>query len=283
MDLLQAFSLGVLQGITEFLPISSSGHLVIGEWFFGLKVADLKSFDVALHIGSLLAIFVYFRKDVWGLLKAFVRLFSGKFDGEYAKLILFIVIGTLPAVFAGLLLEERIDAIFRNIYAIGISMMVVGVIFIIGEWAHKKMAKESTELTLKKVLIIGVAQAIALIPGVSRSGSTIIAGLFQGIRRESAARFSFLLGMPAILGAGILTAIKSSESAGVAIDTGTMVFGASISFIFSLLSVWFLMKFLKKHTLLVFAIYLIAVGSFVLYQATFEALPPVDENFVLAP
>lgn len=283
MDLFQAFSLGVLQGITEFLPISSSGHLVIGEWFFNLGVADLKSFDVALHIGSLLAIFVYFRKDILELLRAFFRMFTGKFDGEYAKLILFIVVGTLPAVFAGLFLEEKIDEIFRNIYAIGISMIVVGVIFIFGEWAHKKLHNSSTSMTVQKALIIGVAQAIALIPGISRSGSTIVAGLFQGIKRESAARFSFLLGMPAILGAGILTAIKSSEGAGVAIDTGTMAFGAFISFIFSLLSVWFLMKFLKKHTLLVFAIYLIVVGSFVLYQATFEALPPVDENFVLAP
>lgn len=262
MDFLHAFVLGVLQGITEFLPISSSGHLVIGEWFFGLKVDSLKSFDVALHIGSLLAIFVYFRKDVWGLLKAFVRLFGGKFDGEYAKLILFIIVGTLPAVFAGLLLEEQIDAVFRNINMIGISMMVVGVIFVIGEWAHKKMAKESTGLTLKKVLIIGIAQAVALIPGISRSGSTIVAGLFQGTARDSAARFSFLLGMPAILGAGILTALKSSG--GLSISFDLMFFGAFVSFVFSLLSVWFLMKFLKKHTLLVFAIYLIVVGSFVL-------------------
>lgn len=281
MDLLQAFSLGVLQGITEFLPISSSGHLVIGEWFFNLGVADLKSFDVALHIGSLLAIFVYFRKDILELLRAFFRMFTGKFDGEYAKLILFIVVGTLPAVFAGLLLEEKIDEIFRNIYAIGISMIVVGFIFIIGEWAHKKLPNSSTSMTVQKALIIGVAQAIALIPGVSRSGSTIVAGLFQGIKRESAARFSFLLGMPAILGAGMLTAIKSSGEMSLGFDL--MFFGAFISFIFSLLSVWFLMKFLKKHTLLVFAIYLIVVGSFVLYEATFELLPPVDENFILAP
>lgn len=281
MDLFQAFVLGVLQGVTEFLPISSSGHLVIGEWVFGLKVDGLKSFDVALHIGSLLAIFVYFRNDVWGLLKAFARLFGGKFDGEYAKLILFIVIGTLPAVFAGLFLEKQIDAVFRNINMIGISMMVVGVIFVIGEWVHKKVAKESDELTLKKVLVIGIAQAVALIPGVSRSGSTIVAGLFQGTARESAARFSFLLGMPAILGAGILTALKSSGGASISFDL--MFFGAFVSFVFSLLSVWFLMKFLKKHTLLVFAIYLIVVGSFVLYQATFDALPPVDASFVPAP
>lgn len=266
MDLFQAFVLGALQGITEFLPISSSGHLVIGEWFLGLKVYGLKSFDVALHIGSLLAIFVYFRKDLVGLIKAFFRLFIGKFDGEYAKLILFIFVGTLPAVFAGLFLEDQIDGIFRNIFAIGVAMIVVGLIFIVGEWVHKKMAVGSTEMTLRKALFIGIAQAVALIPGVSRSGSTIVMGLFQGVGRESAARFSFLLGMPAILGAGILALFKASD--GVSVEFMPMLLGAVTSFVFSLLSVWFLMKFLKKHSLVVFALYLLIIGSFVLYQSS---------------
>ncbi|MBT4917076.1 undecaprenyl-diphosphatase UppP [Candidatus Peregrinibacteria bacterium] len=263
MEWFEALILGVLQGITEFLPISSSGHLVLGEHFLGLEMESLKTFDVLVHVGTLLAIIVYFWKDFIGLLKAFFGLFLGKFDGEYVKLIGFIVIGTIPAVFLGLFGGDAIDSVFRDVKMVGLMMLLVGVVFILGEYVNKRVKK--SELTWWKAIIIGLAQALALIPGVSRSGSTIVMGLFNGIEREKAARFSFLLGMPAIAGAGLLTTLDLFKGGGgisgdASISWIVLLVGFVSAFLAGLLSVSFLMKFLKKHTLLVFAVYLIILG-----------------------
>lgn len=259
----EALILGVLQGITEFLPISSSGHLVLGEHFLGLDMEGLKSFDVLVHVGTLLAIIVYFWKDFIGLLKAFFMFFVGKIDKEYGKLVGFIVIGTIPAVFLGLFGGDFIDSVFRDVKMVGLMMLLVGVVFILGEYVNKKVKK--SDLNWWKVIIIGCAQALALIPGVSRSGSTIVAGLFNGVEREKAARFSFLLGMPVIAGAGLLTLLSIPQTGGwgsnvEVMPSEVMIIGLLSSFIAGLVSVALLMKFLKKHTLLVFAVYLILVG-----------------------
>lgn len=258
MSWLDALILGALQGVTEFLPISSSGHLILGEHFLELNVDMLKSFDVTVHVATLLAILVYFWKDVWELLKAFGRFFVGKFDGPYAQLILFIVIGTVPAVLVGIFAEDWIDSVFRNPKSVGGWMFVIGLVFMLGEFVNKR--KKRSGMTWWKAIIIGMAQAVALIPGVSRSGSTIVAGLFQGIDRSAAARFSFLLGIPAIAGAGLLTGLSAAENGGVGVEMTPLIIGFLSSFVFGIFSVWFLMRFLKKHTLTIFAVYLIAVG-----------------------
>ncbi len=265
--------LGILQGITEFLPISSSGHLVLGEHFLGLNVQSLKSFDVVVHMGTLLAILVYFWRDVKGM---FLALFKAKTEDPYFRLIGLIIIGTIPAVFVGLYGENFLDEHFRNVKSVGMWMMILGVLFLLGEFAYKKPTKkmnkiidifkpgssetkEISGLRWYNVIIIGCAQAIALIPGVSRSGSTIVAGLFQGINRSAAARFSFLLGIPAIAGAGLLTGLKLSGDA-AKIEYLPLSIGFLSSFVFGLLAVHFLMKFLKTHTLSIFAVYLLILG-----------------------
>jgi len=258
MDLLNAFLLGAVQGVTEFLPISSSGHLVLGEAFLGLDVANLKSFDVVVHMASLLAIVVYFWKDVLGLINAFLGLFIGSRKNEYTSLVWFIIIGTIPAVIVGFTLEDYIDSAFRNVAAVGMFMMLIGVLFLLGEMVNKRVSK--SKLNHKNTFIIGLAQACALIPGISRSGSTIVAGLFQGVDRSAAARFSFLLGIPAILGAGLLTGIKVFQSGVLDVPFASLMTGFLASFVFGLVSIWGLMKFLKKHTLVVFAVYLIGIG-----------------------
>ena len=289
MQWIDALILGILQGLTEFLPISSSGHLVLGEKFLDLNVAMLKSFDVMVHMGTLMAIFVYFRKDLKGMLDVFWKALRGKFnkDDKYAKLIFYIIIGTLPAVFVGLFLEDWIDNTFRNVQAVSLLMACVGVIFVLGEFVYTKVHKSATlkqkfqegvdevldatlpegyesveirGLNWKKALVIGLAQAVAILPGVSRSGSTIVAGLFQGIKREHCARFSFLLAIPAILGAGILTAVKNGGELSKNVDALPLLIGFISSFAVGLLAISFLMKFLKKHSLRVFAVYLILVG-----------------------
>ncbi len=258
MTLLNAIILGILQGITEFLPISSSGHLVLGEELLGMNVEALKVFDVVVHMGSLLAILIYFRSDIWMMIQSLGKFLTGKWKDPYVKLIAFILIGTIPAVIVGFTLEDIIDGAFRNVNAVAIWMMVIGLLFFIGEWKHDK--EKISEITLWKSLFIGCAQAMALIPGISRSGSTIVAGLFQGINRVDAARFSFLLGIPAIAGAGLLTALKIPENGGLHMEILPLVCGFISSFIFGLLSVHFLMKFLKKHSLRIFALYLILLG-----------------------
>lgn len=261
MSLWDALILGVLQGITEFLPISSSGHLIIFEKLLGLRVEMLKSFDVAVHMGTLAAILIYFRRDILGLLKAVPGLFCPycRQDNEYGKLILYIIIGTFPAVAAGVFLGDWIDFVFRDAGMVASAMIVVGIIFFAGEFVGKKLRKG--KLVWWKALFIGLAQAVALIPGVSRSGSTIVTGLFQGISRENSARFSFLLGAPVIFGAGIFTALKSGVS-----DTEALpvLVGFSVSALAGFFAISFLMKFLKKHSLNWFGIYLLIVGFAVL-------------------
>lgn len=263
MTFLDALILGIVQGITEFLPISSSGHLVLAESVLGLDVEALKSFDVAVHIGTLAAIIIYFWKDFVGLIMGFLSWigFGRKSDKhkEYQKLIGYIVLATIPAVIIGLFFGDAIDYLFRNPMYVGLFMIIIAEVFIIAEGVLKKYKKE-TKIKLGHALIIGLAQAAALIPGVSRSGSTIAAGIFQGVSREKAARFSFLLAMPAIFGAGLLTLVKEMRSDGFSVEAMPMIVGFIASVAAGFGAVYFLMKFLKNHTLKVFSVYLFVVG-----------------------
>ncbi len=275
MDLFDAFLLGALQGITEFLPISSSGHLVLLEDFLGLNVEQLLSFDVIVHMGTLLAVFIYFWKDIWKMIKTIFNLFVGKLDMKdpYTKLILFIIIGSVPAVAAGLLLGDYITEVFRDTRSVAFMMLGLAIVFLFAEWVSKKKYQkiEGKKLNWWMALIIGCAQALALIPGISRSGSTIVAGLFQGVSRQDAARFSFLLGIPVILGAGLFTFmdIQSIDPTSQLVSNGSLMVGFLSSFVFGIASVSFLMAYLKKHTLMVFSIYLFGLSLFVLFQTSF--------------
>ena len=255
MSIWESLLLGVLQGISEFLPISSSGHLVLGQSLLGLDVAELKSFDVMVHLGSLLAILLYFRNDVLELLKGLLKLLKGKFEDEYVKLIGLISLATIPAVFAGLFLGDTIDYWFRNVTAVALWMVTIGVIFLLGE----KLSDQKEKNNWWRSVLIGCAQAFALIPGISRSGSTIVMGLFTGMKREDAARFSFLLGIPAILGAGVLTFKDGFSEVGI-VSPEIMAVGFVSSAVAGYISVSFLMRFLRSNGLNVFAYYLIFIG-----------------------
>ncbi len=243
MTILQAIFLGIIQGITEFLPISSSGHLVLAETALNLEVETLKSFDVALHVGSLLAILIYFRKTILEILTK---------DHKYIWLLL---IGTVPAVIAGFTLEDYIDQIFRGTLAVGIVMIITGGYFLLAE--KLKLQATSYKLQTKHAVLIGISQMFALIPGVSRSGSTIATGVLTGIERVKAAEFSFLLGSIAIAGAGLLTALDVES---IDVKTSSLVAGFLASAIASYFAIKFLMHFFKKNTLRPFAYYLFAIG-----------------------
>ena len=262
MTILEALILGIVQGVTEFLPISSSGHLVLGEELLGLEVANLKAFDVVVHLGSLLAILGYFWRDVWGMILALI---GRSKDSEYGILIKMIILGTVPAVIVGLFFEDVIDGWFRNVLAVGVWMTIIGGYFCFAEWRTK--GKKRSEMNLGKSFVVGLAQSLALVPGVSRSGSTIATGILLGVDRAKAARFSFLLGIPAIAGAGLLTGLKVLDGGGLGVGGGALVVGFFSSFVFGLLSVWWLMRFLKKRSLLVFAAYLLVVGGVAIWSS----------------
>lgn len=251
MSVFDALVLGIIQGITEFLPISSSGHLLIFEKLFGLQIETLRTFDVAVHLGTLTAILIYFWKDIWTILKGF-------FTGRDMKFGWYIILGSIPAGVAGFLLNDIFDQVFRSIFVVGIGMICVGLIFFAAEkWPKDK--NKNVSIWWNAVLI-GIAQAIAIIPGVSRSGSTIAAGLFQGIKREEAARFSFLLGSVSIFGAGLLTFLSDNSEKILLSTLYFLLSGFFASTIAGFLTISFLMKFLKKYTLRGFGVYLVLIG-----------------------
>jgi len=268
MDLFTAFLLGALQGITEFLPISSSGHLVVFESFFKLDVANLTGFDIAVHFGTLLAIFVYFWSDFVALFKSFLGFFPSfsKFknkDGE--KLIFYLILGTLPAVVVGLLFGDWLEDVFRNPKYVAGMFILVGLYFVIAEFVAKKLYTSGKKIGLLQAIIVGLVQSVALIPGISRSGSTISTGLMTGLSRTKSARFSFLLGAVAISAATLWSLIKVFKGTLVLPGLDVLIVGVLSAMVFGYLSVSILMKFLKSHSLVWFSVYLFFVGGVLVF------------------
>lgn len=265
-DLLRAVFLGVLQAATEFLPVSSSGHLVLAPELVGDDVSTL-TFDVALHVGTMVAVIVYFWRD-WvriiglGLRDAAQHGVKLNHWSQYSLLGVWIVLGTIPAVIVGLLFEDFIDEHLREPWIVGTSLIVFGlVIGALDRWGGT--VARLLDMTPGRAVIVGVAQAVALIPGVSRSGITIAAGRGLGFDRPSAARFSFLLSAPVVFGAGVLQfseALTSDE----AILWGPMILGAVVAAIVGALVIRWLLTYLEAGTLLPFVWYRIGLGALVL-------------------
>jgi undecaprenyl-diphosphatase len=254
----QAALLGVVQGLTEFLPVSSSAHLIFARLFFGFDGDKFGlAFDVACHVGTLIAVLIYFRTEIARLVAALPRLFDLR-DPE-ARLIWLLVIGTLPAVVVGLLFKHRIEDELRT-PAIAASMLAAGgLLFFVAEALGSKTRPESS-LTFGEAALIGCAQALALVPGVSRSGATITAALFIGLRRAEAARFIFLLAIPAILGAAASEAPKLLK-AGLGDTASLFLIGVVTSAIVGYAAVKFFIRYLGNHSLAVFAWYRLALAA----------------------
>jgi len=261
---LQALFLGVLQGLTEFLPISSSAHLILIPWFFGWQnsLVDSLTFDVALHAGTLVAILWYFWREWMDLIRGFFRVFRrGRVDDFQGKLILYILLATIPAGIVGVLLEKTVERSFRNPALIVWPLVVVSFLMIFAEYRNRS-SRPLERLNFKDAMIVGFAQAIALLPGVSRSGITITTGLLRGYEREAATRFSFLLSTPAIAGAAILQLRHLFSVEG----TDWLIFGLGFlsSALVGYLAIAFLMRYLRVHTLNVFAGYRLAFAALIL-------------------
>ena len=262
---LQALFLGILQGLTEFLPISSSAHLILVPWFFGWQNSPVDSltFDVALHAGTLVAILWYFWREWVDLIWGFFRILGkGRVNDFQGRLIVYILLATIPAGIVGVLLEKTVEKSFRNPALIVLPLVVVSFLMIFAEYRNRS-SQSLEKLNLKDAMIIGIAQAIALLPGVSRSGITITAGLLQGYRREDATRFSFLLSTPAIAGAAILQLrhLFSVEKT----DWLLFALGFVSSALVGYLAIAFLMRYLRRHTLNVFAGYRFALAGVIIF------------------
>ncbi|MGI8912104.1 MAG: undecaprenyl-diphosphatase UppP [Rubrobacteraceae bacterium] len=264
LELLQAIILGVVQGLTEFLPVSSSGHLLLGQYFLGLNQDRFGlSFDVALHLGTLVAVISFFWRDLLRMAGAFLRSLARRSISEPdARLAWLILASTIPAALIGYFLESFFEEEVRSPWVVVFNLVLVGVLFIVGE-AVGRRSRDASTLRFGEAVGIGVAQAAALVPGVSRSGATITLGLFLGLRREEAARFSFLMSVPIIAGAGTLQLGEAlAEGMGV---SETINFGAGFvtSAVVGYLAIRFFLRFIVDHSLRAFAYYRFALAAVV--------------------
>lgn len=260
MTLEQIVVLALVQGITEFLPISSSGHLILVPNL--LHWEDQGQFtDVMVHLGTLLAILIYFWRDVGKLITGALALFKGEVT-EYGRLAIYIALGTIPAVAFGLTLEMLdMPDLGRNVSVVAWNTILYGILMLIADMFRPQI-KTMGNMTLGAAMFIGVAQALALVPGTSRSGVTITAGRFLGFKRADCARFSFLLGIPAIGAAGALKLV-GAVSSGETITLDTLAC-AGLTFLAGLAAIAFLMAMLKRVSLLPFVLYRMALGGFLL-------------------
>ncbi|MCO5176388.1 MAG: undecaprenyl-diphosphatase UppP [Thermomicrobiales bacterium] len=271
-DILKAIILGIVQGLTEFLPISSSAHLIIVPWLLGWEPFGL-AFDVATHLGTLMAVLVYFRDDllamIRGVLAGLPDLRRGRLpDDQMGRIGLFIAVATVPAAIAGFLFESTIDDYFHSDPISGTAMVVLALLLmgmglllgIADRVGRQRAGRGLQQVTFRTALLVGFAQMLAIVPGVSRSGSTITAGLFAGLERATAARFSFLLGVPIILGAGLKEMISLAGDGIPAGERGVFIAGVLTAAVVGYFAIAVLIRYLQRHSTDIFVIYRVALG-----------------------
>lgn len=267
MDIIQALILGIVQGLTEFLPVSSSAHLVFVPYIIG--TTSSLAYDTLLHMGTLLAVVAYFWNDIINMIKSFfsslLDIPRGQFrqglqEDQFKKLAWFVIIGTIPAGLAGILFKSSFESLFNSVPIVGVFLIITGFLL----WGSEKMSRRIShktslkEMNFKNSIIIGIAQAFAIAPGISRSGATISAGLFLGVDRELAARYSFLLSIPAILGAALVQ-VKDISSI-MDISSVAAIAGFIAAIITGYLAIKFMLKLIKEKDLLPFAYYCWIIG-----------------------
>jgi undecaprenyl-diphosphatase len=262
IDIITSAFFGMVQGLTEFLPISSSGHLLLLHDIIKLNVDSL-SFDASLHLGTLLALFLFFYKDIYRLIIAFFRsIAKRKVQESFEKLSWFIVIGSIPAAILGYFFESKIETVLRNPWIVVTTLVIGGLLFFLVE---RKGAKQKTieTMSMKDAIAIGCAQALALIPGLSRSGITITAGMAWGFTRYDAARFSFLLSLPVVLGAGLKKLLDVYEIGFTGNEMLIFIVGIVSSAVFGIFAIRILLRYTQKHSLNVFGYYRIVLALIV--------------------
>lgn len=266
-DILRAVALGVIQGLTEFLPISSSGHLIVTRELFGWEFADDLTFDVALHLGTTAAVIAFFwsewlamLRSGWEWLRHRDRPLDDPETAYDARLLALLAIGSIPAGISGLFFDVVLDV--RSPVVVGVMFIVFGVVlFVVDRLTRGRRDIASADAA--DAAWVGTAQAVSLVPGVSRSGITICAAMVRGFSREQAARFSFLLATPAILGAGLLKGVEAAVEGIPAEDIDAIIAGATVSAVVGWLSIRFLLRLLQTGTFTPFVVYRLIAGAFI--------------------
>ena len=261
MSIIETIVLALIQGLTEFLPISSSAHLILPSQILGWQDQGL-AFDVAVHVGTLGAVVLYFRKEVVDILGAWFKSFGSQGATDDSKLGWWIIVGTIPAAILGLIFKDLIELYLRSAWVIAVTTILFGLLLWYAD-AKGKQTKTIYQLNWKSALMIGMAQAMAMIPGTSRSGITMTAGLMLGMNKQSAARFSFLLAIPVILMMGLYYTIELALGDHI-VEWNTLMLGAGLSFISAYACIFFFLKVIERMGMMPFVIYrlLLGVGLF---------------------
>ena len=271
MGILQSIILGIVQGVCEFLPISSSAHLILIPYLFNFNLEMSNSaklaFDVALHVGTLISVLVIFWKDWLNLFKgAFNKVFKKK-DSFENKMFWYLVLATIPGALVGFLFEDIVENVVRgNVFIIALVLAVVGVLIYLGDkWASKHYKKETSfeQMSLKQTFLIGLSQALAVIPGFSRSGTTILTGRILGVSRDAVAKFTFLLSTPIIFGAAIVHITDL-------VITKEVIIGIITSALVGIVCIRFLLSYIKKHDFSIFAVYRVLLALAVIVKLIFS-------------
>ncbi len=263
MGLLRAVVLGLVQGITEFLPISSTAHLRITPELFGWQDPGA-AFDAIIQLGTVAAVLVYFRRDIVQLLRAWVDGLQRRdlLGTTESRLAWFVLVGTLPVVVLGFLFKHAIETSLRSLYVVAGSMIVLALVLAAAEWTARH-SRRLEDMTWKDGWIIGLWQALALVPGSSRSGTTLTGGLWRGLRREDAARYSFLLSIPATTAAGLFE-LRHLRHASTPFTGTELAVAAGVAFVSGMLAIGGLLRYLRTRTTLVFVVYRLLLGALLL-------------------
>ncbi len=264
MTHLVAIILGFVEGATEFLPISSSGHLIIARHLLGVNDLGGLTFDAVLQLATTFALIIYFWRDIWYLTMTFFNVVRGRLVMDRDRVLLYsMILGTIPAVVFGLLLEKYMDTVFRNIELVGVTLVLGSILF----WFAQKMATKDRDLTVGRGVLVGLFQCLALVPGISRSGATISGGLFSGMTQEESVRFSFLLSIPILVGSGLKKVLEVRHDLFTSDLGSSLLLGSFVAFLTGLFAINFLIKYLKNNNLNVFIWYRIwlAIAIFLFF------------------
>jgi undecaprenyl-diphosphatase len=272
VDYLQAVILGIVEGLTEFLPVSSTGHLTITEKILGLQVDDkgVTAYTAVIQMGAILAVLLYFRTDIARIAVAWLRglvkpEFRGSFDHRFGW---YIIVGSVPIGLVGFAGKDVVSGPLRSLWWVGASLVAWSAVMWLAE-RNPAQARQERELTMKDALVVGVVQCLALIPGVSRSGATISAGLFQGLDRVTATRLSFFLSIPALTAAGLY---ELKDVSGSGIGAGQTLVGTGVSFVVAYAAIAWLLRFVAHHSIAWFVPYRVVLGAGLLGLLAFGAI-----------
>jgi undecaprenyl-diphosphatase len=263
VSILEAILLGAIEGVTEFLPISSTGHLTIAEKLLGFEIdaADITAFTAIIQVGAVAAVVIYFRRDLWGIVRSLARglVEPASRDTRDFRFGLAVAVGSIPIALVGLAFKDQIEGPLRNLWVVGAALIAWSLVMWIADRSATQRRGEQ-DFNLRDALVMGITQCVALVPGVSRSGATIAAGLSRGLDRVTVTRMSFFLAIPALTAAGILEAVTKSSQIGSGVGWGPTIVALAVAFVVAYASIAWLLRYVAHHDFGVFVAYRVLLG-----------------------